>query len=302
MPQNFLGFNIIKIKCTAIKSIKLYQQLEKDFVKPGLTDDWFQYMSSVADFLTDNFKKRSMGLVCDFNVEIKRVFTAVFPSEKVMQEILNNNEKNALLFVHHPSIWDIRNAPDIFYQMDRKLLEKFKERKISIFNLHIPLDNYNEYSPSVSLAKALGVAIEKPFANYFESGALCGVFANTKIATVPALKKKFESVLGHESRLYQYGDKKIKGGIVAIAAGGANIRNIIEEVKKEGVNTFITGISAKNTHSLKAHKFAKKNKINILGGTHYSTEKFACMAMCDYFKNFGLPAKFIEDKPILEDL
>ena len=52
-----------------MKSIRLYQQLEKDFIKPGLTDDWFQYMGSVADFLTDNFKQRSMGLVCDFNTD-----------------------------------------------------------------------------------------------------------------------------------------------------------------------------------------------------------------------------------------
>lgn len=280
----------------------LYKKLESDFIKPGLTDDWYKYMGSVADFLTDNFKKRSMGLVCDFNSEINKAYAAVFPSEKVMQEILDNNEKNALLFVHHPSIWDIRNTPDIFYQMDRKLLEKFRERKISIYNLHIPLDNYNEYSPSVSLAKALGVVIKKPFAHYFESGALCGVFAKTEIITLSALKKKFESVIGHESKLYQYGDEKIKSGIIGIAAGGANIPNILEEVKKEEVNTFITGISAKNDHSSKAHKFAEKNKINILGGTHYSTEKFACMAMCDYFKKLGLPAKFIEDKPILEDL
>lgn len=150
-------------------------------------------MGSVADFLTENFKQRSMGLVCDFNTEINRVYTAVFPSKKVMREIMGSNEENALLFVHHPSVWDIRNAPDVFYQMDRELLKEFKERKISIYNLHVPLDNYNDYSPSVSLTKALGLVIEKPFAHYLGSGALCGVFARTKVVTLSALKSNLWS-------------------------------------------------------------------------------------------------------------
>jgi hypothetical protein len=39
-----------------------------------------------------------------------------------------------------------------------------------------------------------------------------------------------------------------------------------------------------------------------LGGTHYSTEKFACMAMTKYFEKLGLPSEFIEDAPGLADL
>ena len=61
-------------------------------------------------------------------------------------------------------------------------------------------------------------------------------------------------------------------------------------------------ISVLNEYSAKAHAFEKENKINVIGGTHYSTEKFACQSMCDYFRELGLPAQFIEDLPVMEDL
>jgi len=283
-----------------MEAIQLYQHLEKDFITPEMSDEWAQYMDSVADFLSENFRKRSMGLVCDFTTEINKVYTAVFPSRKVMQKILDDGIHDAMLFVHHPSIWDIRKAPEVFQQMDRNLLQQFKDRKISIYNLHVPLDNFGEYSTSVTLAKALNIKPEKSFASYF--GALCGIFGKTNSATVQDLRKRFQEVIGHEVNLYNYGDNEIKNGIVAIIAGGGNDADMLKDIAKEEVNTFITGVTVKNEHSKKAHDFAEKYRINILGGTHYSTEKFACISMVDYFKKIGLPSEFIEDKPVMEDV
>jgi putative NIF3 family GTP cyclohydrolase 1 type 2 len=217
-----------------------------------------------------------------------------------MQRILNDGIQDAMLFVHHPSIWDIRKAPEVFQQMDRELLQQFKDRKISIYNLHVPLDNFGEYSTSVTLARALGAKPERSFAPYF--GAMCGVFGKTDVVTVQDLRKIFQEAVGHEVSLYNYGDNKIKNGSIAIIAGGGNDVEMLEEVVKAGVNTFVTGITAKNDHSKKAHDFAEKHKINILGGTHYSTERFACISMVDYFQKHGLVSEFIEDKPVIEDM
>jgi putative NIF3 family GTP cyclohydrolase 1 type 2 len=72
-----------------------------------------------------------------------------------MQKILDDKAEDAMLFVHHPSIWDITKAPEVFQQMDKNLLQQFKNKKISIYNLHVPLDNFSEYSTSVSFANAL---------------------------------------------------------------------------------------------------------------------------------------------------
>lgn len=283
-----------------MEAVQLYQHLERDFISSEMSDEWANYMDSVSDFLSDNFKKRSMGLVCDFATEINKVYTAVFPSGEVMQKILDDGTQDAMLFVHHPSIWDIGKAPEVFQQMDRELLQQFKDRRISIYNLHVPLDNFGEYSTSVTLAKALDIEPEKPFALYF--GALAGVFGEGDFAKVQDLREKFQETVGHEVSLYDYGDSEIRNGIVAVVAGGGNDADILKEATKEGVNTFVTGISAKTDHSKEAHEFAKEHGINILGGTHYSTERFACIAMTDYFGKKGLSSEFIEDKPVMEDL
>ena len=90
-----------------MRAARLYAQLERDFITPALSDEWAKHMTPIAEFLTENYKKRSMGLVCDNSPEIRRGYTAVFPSNDVMQSILDKGEKEVMLFVHHPSVWDI---------------------------------------------------------------------------------------------------------------------------------------------------------------------------------------------------
>jgi len=282
-----------------MKATQLYKQLEKDFITPKMSDEWAQYMDSVVDFLSENFRKRSMGLVCDFATEINKVYTAVFPSRDVMQRILDDGTLDAMLFAHHPSTWDIRKALEVFQQMNRELLQQFKDRRISIYNLHVPLDNFGKYSTSVTLAKALGIKPEKAFAPYF--GAMAGVFGKTDCATVQDLKNKFQEIVNHEVSLYNYGDNNINERTVAVVAGGG-LDETIEEIAQNKVNVLVTGITAKNDHSRMAHEFAEKHRINVLGGTHYSTERFACISMIDYFEKIGFPSEFIEDEPVMEDM
>jgi putative NIF3 family GTP cyclohydrolase 1 type 2 len=279
---------------------KLYQRLEEDFIKPGLSDEWAEEMEEVQDFLCENFKKRSMGLVCDNSEEIGKVYTAVFPTDEIMQRILAGSETDALLFVHHPSIWDITKAPKVFQPMNGELLRQFKERRISIYNLHVPLDNFGEHSTSTTLGKALGIESAKAFAPYF--GGLCGVIGKTDCRTVIELSRRYDKAVGHRTALCPYGDNGIAGGKVAVIAGGGNDVEMLEEVAKEAVNTYVTGVTTLNDYSRKAHECAKKHRINILGGTHYSTEAFACRAICGYFKKLGLGCEFCVGEPGFADL
>jgi len=268
---------------------ELYEHLEKDFIKPGLTDDWASHMSEIDEFLTDNFRKRSMGLVCDFALRVNQVYTAVFPSDVVMQKILDLDVRDALLFVHHPSIWDIRRAPNVFYQMNSSLLRQFKERNISIYNLHVPLDNFSEYSTSKTLADALGIIDLKPCSPY--EGGLAGVIGKSKCKTISELQKVFEKRVDHSVEVYRYGDEEIVNGKIVVVAGGGNEVDYLKEAFDEDVKVVVTGISSRTSHSEKDHQYEEENRITVLGGTHYSTETFACIAMCDYFKNKGLPCQ-----------
>jgi putative NIF3 family GTP cyclohydrolase 1 type 2 len=283
-----------------MKALELYDRLEKDFILPGMSDEWAKYMQPIADFLTDNYKERSMGLVCDNTGEVNSVYTAVFPSKSVMQSIIHSDATDALLFLHHPSVWDSRNAPVYWQLMDREQLRQFRERNISIYNLHVPLDNFSEYSTSATLARALDITDLKPFYEYY--GGLAAVFGKTAYSTVQQLSDRFTAEMGHETSLYQYGLDEITGNRVAMVGGGGNIPDLLAEIVAAGVNVLVTGITVKDNIHEKAHDYAREQGINIMGATHYSTEKPACVAMCDYFEKLGLPAEFIDDEPVLEDL
>jgi putative NIF3 family GTP cyclohydrolase 1 type 2 len=282
-----------------MRAIDLYAQLESDFITRDMTDTWAKYMGEIEECISFNFKERSMGLVCDFTNEINKVYSAMFPTKEILQSIIDDGATDAMLFMHHPSIWDIRRAKP-FYQMDKKLLEKFKVNRISIYILHVPLDNFSEYSTSKTLADALDIEIEKPFKEY--CGALSGVIGKTMCKSVEELQDKFSKALGHTTSLYLYGDSSILNGRVAIVAGGGNNIGTVLEMIENKVNVLLTGISVNNTDYLGVHELEQKNYINVLGGTHYSTEKFACQKMCTYFENLGLPSTFIEGQPVYDDM
>jgi putative NIF3 family GTP cyclohydrolase 1 type 2 len=282
-----------------MRAVELYERLEHDFVTPSMTDDWAKYMGEISDYLTESFKRRSMGLVCDYTRIVNKVYTAVFASSHVMRAVVSRAESDIMLFVHHPASWDIRTQ-EVWRQMDHALLEQFKARRISIFNFHVPLDNYGQYSTSVCLAGVVGIKVTRPFFNYF--GATAAVFGTTPLATIEELSQAYAGALGHRTSAYRYGVNEIKDGLVAVVAGGGNIVGVHEEVAAAGCNTLVTGITVNNTVSAEAHECAMRYGINILGGTHYSNEKPACQAMCQYFKSLGIASEFIEEAPVLEDL
>ena len=162
-----------------MKAKYLYEQLEKDFITSDFSENWYDDEMTVnAEFICDNFKNRSLGLLCDFAEDIGKVYTAVFPSDKVLTKIIDYGVTDAMLFLHHPLVWDLSINPDIaFYQINPELLKKLRDKRISLFNFHLPLDNYSEYSTTKTLADKLEIQIIKPYCDYY--GAVCGIIGKT---------------------------------------------------------------------------------------------------------------------------
>jgi len=280
-----------------MKAKTLYKKLDEDFELDQCRDDWSRMDFNV--YISENFKQRYMGILLDNSQEINSVYTTVFPSDHVLNEILKLRKEGVLLITHHPMVWDIR-SPQIFLDINPKWLPKLKQQNISIYTIHVPLDKNGEYSTTTSLAKALEIVPEGEFYEYF--GVKVGIYGKTDLKTPEELAHKFSNIVGHETKLWKYGSNEIKDHNVAIIAGGGNELDIIQEIVDLGINTYVTGITALNEYSQKIHDFEKEQGINLIGGTHYSTEKFACIALCKYFQKLGLSCEFIEDKPLLEDL
>lgn len=198
--------------------------------------------------------------------------------------------------------WDI-TKPKPFLSIPKSLLQRLKDGRISIYNLHTALDKNGQYSTTVNLAGACGIEKTDDFYEY--SGGHVGVIGVTECVSVKELKAKLEKAFGHAVVLYGYGDEKITDNKAALIAGGGNIKEVYGMLRAEGINTFITGITSATTGyepAVRAHEKARENSINIIGGTHYSTEKYACIKMAEYFKALGLPCEFIPDRPCMQDM
>ncbi|MCX7749494.1 MAG: Nif3-like dinuclear metal center hexameric protein [Clostridia bacterium] len=280
---------------------EIYKKLDIDFTVDSLKDDW-SFME-FNEFIHPLFRKRHMGLMLDNAQVIKKVYTAVFPDREIIDKILEEGQADVLLFSHHAMGYDGSVEGFPFYSIPNDKLQKMVEQRVSFYVLHVPLDKNGYYSTAYSLANALRLDVVDDFCEYF--GVKIGVVCKTDKKTVWELVQDVKGIIGHDVKLINYGEESIKGGRIAIAAGGGSYPFVAEELVKLGINLYLTGFTRPLPSfepTMEFHRIVEENKINVIGATHYSTEKYACMAMVEYFKRMGLPAAFIEGRPYLEDL
>jgi len=280
-----------------MKAEKLYESLNKEFELDKLKEDEWSFFD-FGKYVTKSFKKTRMGLVLDNSEEIKKVYTAVFPSEHVLDKILSSGEREVLLFTHHPMIWESGKSGFPFRNIPATYLEKLKENEISYYAIHVPLDRNGPYSTTVSFARALEIETEREFFEYF--GVMVGIIGKTECKSVFEMSEKVKNLVGHSVKIGSYGDSKISNQTVALVAGGGNDPDLAEEIAETDIRTYITGVTMKNPDwepSLKFHEVCKEHRINVIAATHYSTEKFACISIRKFFDTLGVPSEFIEDAP-----
>lgn len=239
------------------------------------------------------------GLLEDNTNTLEKVYTATFSSTQVLEKLKEKEASHCLLFTHHPGAQHEDGKPAVYFSHEEK--EYMREHHISHFNLHLPLDQVNPYAPGVSLARALGTV---PYDSFFEEGgAVMGLYCSGRWTEASMLLEKTERLMGHACRLYAYGSPKLRDGKFALIAGGAEGTEIYGRMKEAGVNLFLTGVGSETEEWFApSHEAAKEAGVSILSAGHYSTEQFALMDICRFFKERGLPAEFISETPLLNDL
>jgi len=284
-----------------MKAQELYQKIGGDFEIDKFTDDWT--FVEFNEFINPDFKKRYIGVMLDNASEITKVYTSTFPDTAVLDNILGQNESDILLLCHHAMGYNPTLEGFPFYNIPAGYLKKLKEQRMSFYVLHIPLDSNGDYSTSVSLAKKLQLQITGEFCEYL--GCKVGVICETDFTKLENFASHVENFIGHEIKIWRHGNDIVDRKTVAVAAGGGCIDFVADELVALGINTFLTGCTRPIPSfepNMEFHRVAKENKINLMGATRYSTEKFACMAMVEYFTGFGIEAEFIEGSPCMEDL
>ena len=242
----------------------------------------------------------TIGLEFENTETISKVYTAAFASAEVLDALEARGAHDCMLFTHHP----VPQKEDLLKEyppIPQELADRLAANRITLFTYHIPLDRIGTWSVGINLAKAIGVTPEEEF--YEQNQVRMGLICSSSYQTVTELAEAIEAALGHPVKIYLYGEEELPGGRMALMGGGASNPAIYEELRTKGINVFFTGMTTKQVPWIaRIHEAARAAGVSLIGGCHYSTEKYAPMEMVKFFESLGLEAEFIEETPHLNEM
>jgi len=111
------------------------------------------------DFFEPDFVKIFNGLMIKWFDKVKKIYVSVFPAPEVLESFLQQAEKWDVLFLHHPILmrsWDPQWWMwKLFEPMDPEKLQSVKDKQLSIYSCHTPLDINNEIWTNVAIGESL---------------------------------------------------------------------------------------------------------------------------------------------------
>lgn len=259
---------------------------------------WYEDSDSYwRDYVEDDWLERRNGLMVRGGDEIDRASTCVFPSARIVDGL----QPRTLLFSEHPV--DLEDEPG-FLRLPEETFETMKERAISFYHVHGPLDQHPEVSPSRLIAEGLGL---RDCEEYFPIvGGIPGgaaVVGSIRL-TLDGLTARLQELLGPEVPVQVVSRPRTQVERVAIAAGGGAQRQVLEASLERGCDTYVTGNATTRCRLEFVQEevrdflsLAREAEVAVVDGTHYGTEKPPQLAMVDWFRKRGLAAEFVPDGP-----
>jgi putative NIF3 family GTP cyclohydrolase 1 type 2 len=249
-------------------------------------------------WINEAFISRKTALMLNGSPEIERVYTSVFVTDSIVEQ-LNSTEK-CLLVTHHN--FDYHEDGRGLQAISPANLENTVSRGNSIYVAHAPLDTHKRYGTSVALAALTGVHVEQLFYDYF--GSPTAVMGTTQRTTFEdfcrLIQIKLQRPCLTEHRLRPYIER------IAVVAGGGDMPDILQAAFDLGCDSMLAGtvehrwnVQFIQDANQRFHELNQKLKMNLIGGTHYGTERPAMQQFVGYFRDLRLDSKFIEDQELL---
>jgi putative NIF3 family GTP cyclohydrolase 1 type 2 len=283
-----------------VRLADLLVELDAYFRVPDVENDARWYSDEEPywrDYVEADWIARRNGLMVRGGDEVEQVATCVFPSVRIVGGL----KPRTLLFAEHPV--DLEDEPG-FLPLPGETFETMKERGISFYHVHGPLDQHPEVSPSRLIAGELGLEeLEEyfPIVDGIPGGA--AVIGETGL-TLDALAPRLGELLGPEVPVQVLSRPREEAGRVAVVAGGGAQREILDASLERGCQTYVTGNAVtrcrldfvqEEVRSFLAR--AQEAEVAVVDGTHYGTEKPPQVAMVGWFETRGLPSAFVPDGP-----
>ncbi len=237
------------------------------------------------------------GLMIKGASKVNRVFCTVFPNRRPLERILETAARGDLVFTHHCCGFDRKKG---FLPIPLDILERIKEKQLSVYSLHTPFFNNGPWSTSVQLAESLGIRREGEFAAV--NGKPTGVFGQAPVSNLNDLKDLLCRQTGARDISIITNRNSTSAGRVAVIAGNGGYEHFISEAGRLGCDTFLTGTAIEEADipdsleaNLRFRRLAEQLKMNVIGGGHYFTEKPALQKMVCFFDRHGIYAEFVPD-------
>ena len=287
-----------------MKLAELVAELDAYFRIPDVRgDDWSKAFEQVypepywREYVLPGWEGHWNGLSVKGADGVERVVTCVFPSDRIVDELA----PGTLVFTEHPL--DFADEPG-FLPLARETFETMRERGISLYNAHAPLDMHPEVSPSRLCAEGVGLReLEEyfPICEGIPGGA--AIIGESRLS-VDGLADALRSYLGPEIKVHVLTRTRGDAGRVAMVAGGGARVEILDASLERGCQTYVTGNAATNCRldfvqeSVRAFRErADAVGVTLIDAMHYGMEKPPQLAMVGWFRARGLDAEFVSDGP-----
>jgi putative NIF3 family GTP cyclohydrolase 1 type 2 len=286
-----------------MKLKELTRRLDKEFAVQSSSEDLTQWAVTGhnRDLIDPDFLEGKTGLMVSGSDTIHSVRTAVFVTDHVVLQL--SELEPCLLFSHHN--FD-------YYEDERGLqairpdqIEKVLHSGHSIYVAHAPLDTHPVYGTSLALAETVGITTYERFYDYFGApAALAGITDNRDFKNFSeSVREKLKRPKVDTVEYRPHVDK------IAVVAGGGDIPDLLQEAHDMQCDTLLLG-TLEHRWALPAvqeshEQFLKLNEnlqLNLIGGSHFGTERPAMIRVLDLFRNFGISCEYCEDEELLNAL
>jgi len=187
-----------------------------------------------------------------------------------------------MLFVHHGILW---GALSRIEGSHRERIKCLLDNNISLYAVHLPLDQHPRLGNNAVLAELLGIEEKEPFG--LHSGHKVGYKGKlSKALTVEEAAERISFMGRPPLGVFPFGKKESLS--CAVVSGGA--AKDAFQAMEEGIDLYVSG---ECSHTVYHH--AQEGRLNIVAGGHYSTEVWGVRRLMEYCVNrLGIDSEFID--------
>ena len=243
------------------------------------------------------FCQKYNGLMLNAGEDVNHVFCSAFATPDVLKNMLNTGITDALLFLHHPLDMEVCGVG--FLPIPWSVIIQLKERRISVYSCHAPLDCHDDIGTNAAIVRALNVSVEKSCIEYGIGYA--GRIGTTEQEQTPPLLKKIREIFG-VSRLEVGGCFNAEVKRIAIVAGGGDELEYLKQAYDNTCDMYLSGewyprytpeddkgkqrVARMNEEIL---EFSRDTRMILVGVSHAASEYLVMKTqMRKYFEDKGL--------------